>query len=621
MWLKTATILLLAAIIADATSKWHEVQRDACIETKKKIVIEKSNPSLETCKKLCDDEKSFTCGSIDYLPEHKGPLFGIFKSNAMCHIHENSNDAKLFNPCPNRDGWDHYGKIIEKKLATQLPKTTTTTRAPTSTTTTLVTKRTTTTRAPTSTTTRAPTSTTTTPRTQRTTTTRAPTSTTTRAQTSTTTTRAPTTTTRRPTTTRLTKQHLKTRLPTAHPKTRLPTAHPKTRLPTAHPKTRLPTYSPSSHNTSFVQSLGEGAVNCTSDLNVNILVPSSIITKENLNTDRPLHVEGNPECKITYNGGLAVFTGEMSLTECFELTEDQNNIVYEAKLIGGSTPAQNGVIIRKSQFALDIKCKYDRLAEIGPARFVATRGKVSYKDEEMGEFKFSLKLYEDSNITKLVSTEREITTTDMVYADLRMTEIGSAVLKMGIQDCFASPSENRENAINTYPIIEDKCFTDDTVVKVMSSDTRYEFGFMAFQFTGDIKQIYLHCKAAVCKANDKTGACDQPSKKCEGKKLKRSLSNTTTAEIFGKSHLVHKRSVYEAAATQGVIAQDRMARSIPITSDAIMLEQPESSFSIKEAFGKTSWPIALMCMVGLALNITLVVALVVRKIRKRIPAP
>ncbi|CAH1784617.1 unnamed protein product, partial [Owenia fusiformis] len=91
------------------------------------------------------------------------------------------------------------------------------------------------------------------------------------------------------------------------------------------------------------------------------------------------------------------------------------------------------------------------------------------------------------------------------------------------------------------------------------------------------------------------------------------------AQIFGNSSLISKRSVNEAQ-IQGLAAYDRMIRSIPISSNAITLEQPEKSFSIREAFGKTSWPVALLCMVALALNITLVVALVVRRIRKRQPS-
>ncbi|CAH1784614.1 unnamed protein product, partial [Owenia fusiformis] len=62
-----------------------------------------------------------------------------------------------------------------------------------------------------------------------------------------------------------------------------------------------------------ITSLGAGHVNCSADLNIDILVPSSIITKENLNIGEPLHVEGNTDCKIDYNGGLGVFNGEMSL--------------------------------------------------------------------------------------------------------------------------------------------------------------------------------------------------------------------------------------------------------------------------------------------------------------------
>ncbi|CAH1784613.1 unnamed protein product, partial [Owenia fusiformis] len=184
--------------------------------------------------------------------------------------------------------------------------------------------------------------------------------------------------------------------------------------------------------------------------------------------------------------------------------------MYEAKIIGGSAPAKNGVIIRKSQFALDVICKYDRLAEIEPAKFVATRGKVSYRDEKMGEFTFTLKLYENANTSRVLSPEKEIATTENVFADVRLTDADNSGLKMGVQNCFASPSEDRKNAINTYSLIEDSCFKDDTVFTVRSSGTQYKFGFLAFQFTGDIKEIYLHCQAAVCKDDDKTGACNQP---------------------------------------------------------------------------------------------------------------
>ncbi|CAH1784615.1 unnamed protein product, partial [Owenia fusiformis] len=261
-----------------------------------------------------------------------------------------------------------------------------------------------------------------------------------------------------------------------------------------------------------ITSLGAGHVNCSADLNIDILVPSSIITKENLNIGEPLHVEGNRDCKIDYNGGLGIFAGEMPLSKCFTLTENQDSIMYEAKIIGGNAPAKNGVIIRKSQFALAVMCKYDRLAEIEPAKFVATRGRVSYKDEEMGEFTFTLKLYDSANTTEVLSPEKEVATTERVYADVRMTDADNSGLKMGVQNCFASPSSDRKNAINTYSLIEKRCFKDSTVFTVRSSGTQYKFGFLAFQFTGDIKRIYLHCQAAVCKVGDRTGACDQPNK-------------------------------------------------------------------------------------------------------------
>ncbi|CAH1790764.1 unnamed protein product [Owenia fusiformis] len=355
----------------------------------------------------------------------------------------------------------------------------------------------------------------------------------------------------------------------------------------------------------------DGNVSCTGDLNIIITVHEWVIKSENVDTSEGLHIEGRPDCVIYYDNSIKEFSGVLSLTECFDLKSDDTYETFDAKLVGDTHLQQNGVIIRKNQLALEVICKYKRSEQVDATDITSSLGSATYmyKDEAMGTFQFTFNMYEDANITIPVG-EKQISTEQMVYADIRLANVVGNELKMGVVDCFASPSAKKDadGILNRYYLIRNRCFTDDTVKTIVSTTSRYEYGFRSFEFTGDINSIYVHCTVALCMAEDNTGACEQP------KVCSETPSNLRESrEIHIEHSDTNRKGERIPRSPIENIGKDRMVREYPISSGKILVKSQDTKFSIKKLTGGASWTFIYLGTVFLILNVFLGIALILTR--------
>ncbi|XP_049433967.1 alpha-tectorin-like isoform X1 [Epinephelus fuscoguttatus] len=162
---------------------------------------------------------------------------------------------------------------------------------------------------------------------------------------------------------------------------------------------------------------------------------------------------------------------------------------------------------------------------------------VAYVTTGIWDYVLTMKAYTDAQRTQEVTGDTKLKLSQRVWFALVANGLNDKVALV-IQSCFAT-HEDSADADQKYYLISDRCpNTDDKTVEVESNGqgTSDFFSFKMFQFFGETRDVYLHCRTNLCIKSKEVcvSNCDQTNRRRRSAKSKlKNHSSTIVTMAWG----------------------------------------------------------------------------------------
>nr|XP_008536500.1 PREDICTED: pancreatic secretory granule membrane major glycoprotein GP2 [Equus przewalskii] len=217
------------------------------------------------------------------------------------------------------------------------------------------------------------------------------------------------------------------------------------------------------------------------------------------------------------------------------LERNETHVIYKNTLF-----LTNDFIIRDN-ILINFQCAYPLDMNVSPETVlqpIVSNLTISVDGE--GEFIVKMALFQDQNYTLPYEGDEVVLDVDSILYVSAILESGdTSRFKLLLRHCYATPTENRTDALK-YFIIKNGCPNqEDSTIHVEQNGVSSEsqFSVQLFKFAGDHDLVYLHCEFHLCDPLNET--C-KPS--CSGNQLKSTEVVINSAQVLDLGPITQKRT-------------------------------------------------------------------------------
>ncbi|TNM90580.1 hypothetical protein fugu_002869 [Takifugu bimaculatus] len=215
----------------------------------------------------------------------------------------------------------------------------------------------------------------------------------------------------------------------------------------------------------------------------------------------------NTACRLTSNSTHVI--GIVPLNSCgTEIKEDANNLYFYNEIT--TVDNMKDVVTRKHLLEVQFSCQYPKRQNLTLA-FSIHRENVTVLEKGFGTFTYGFEFYTNSQFQIMEdprSYPLEYDIGSRIYMEIEATTTVNNT-ELFVESCSAAPYDI-PNYVPTYPIIENGCNVDPTVITHPRSHPReFRFSMEAFKFIGLHDQVYISCQVMMCKAGDPNTRCSR----------------------------------------------------------------------------------------------------------------
>ncbi|CAL8244143.1 unnamed protein product [Lota lota] len=220
-----------------------------------------------------------------------------------------------------------------------------------------------------------------------------------------------------------------------------------------------------------------------------------------------LNDPSNIACRLHSNGTHVI--GFIPLNECGTMIkEDDENLVFSNEIT--TFEDVRDIITRKHLLEVQFSCQYPKRGNV-TLGFTVHRDNRTITEKGFGTFTYNFEFYPDNLFGAMVNPSLyplEYDVGEKIYMQIEATSsVNNTVLF--VDSCSASPYDN-PNYQPTYPIIENGCTLDSTVVIYPPSHNKqFRFSIDAFKFIGLHDQVYISCSVILCEAGNLNTRCSR----------------------------------------------------------------------------------------------------------------
>ncbi|XP_030233939.1 uncharacterized protein LOC115559281 [Gadus morhua] len=220
-----------------------------------------------------------------------------------------------------------------------------------------------------------------------------------------------------------------------------------------------------------------------------------------------LNDPGSTACRLHSNGTHVI--GFIPLNECGTMIkEDDENLLFSNEIT--TFEDVRDIVTRKHLLEVQFSCQYPKRGNVSLG-FTVHRDNQTITEKGFGTFTYNFEFYPDINFDTMINPHfypLDYEVGDKIYMQIdATTSINNTVLF--VESCSASPYDN-PNYQPTYPIIENGCVQDSTVVLYPPSHNKqFRFSIDAFKFIGLHDQVYISCSVILCEAGNPNTRCSR----------------------------------------------------------------------------------------------------------------
>ncbi|CAL8403835.1 unnamed protein product [Boreogadus saida] len=220
-----------------------------------------------------------------------------------------------------------------------------------------------------------------------------------------------------------------------------------------------------------------------------------------------LNDPGNTACRLHSNGTHVI--GFIPLNECGTMIkEDDENLLFSNEIT--TFEDVRDIVTRKHLLEVQFSCQYPKRGNVSLG-FTVHRDNQTITEKGFGTFTYNFEFYPDILFDTMINPHfypLDYEVGDKIYMQIdATTSINNTVLF--VESCSASPYDN-PNYQPTYPIIENGCVQDSTVVIYPPSQNKqFRFSIDAFKFIGLHDQVYISCSVILCEAGNLNTRCSR----------------------------------------------------------------------------------------------------------------
>ncbi|XP_056464073.1 uncharacterized protein LOC130403680 isoform X1 [Gadus chalcogrammus] len=220
-----------------------------------------------------------------------------------------------------------------------------------------------------------------------------------------------------------------------------------------------------------------------------------------------LNDPGSTACRLHSNGTHVI--GFIPLNECGTMIkEDDENLLFSNEIT--TFEDVRDIVTRKHLLEVQFSCQYPKRGNVSLG-FTVHRDNQTITEKGFGTFTYNFEFYPDIHFDTMINPHfypLDYEVGDKIYMQIdATTSINNTVLF--VESCSASPYDN-PNYQPTYPIIENGCVQDSTVVLYPPSHNKqFRFSIDAFKFIGLHDQVYISCSVILCEAGNHNTRCSR----------------------------------------------------------------------------------------------------------------
>ncbi|XP_030233866.1 uncharacterized protein LOC115559229 isoform X3 [Gadus morhua] len=220
-----------------------------------------------------------------------------------------------------------------------------------------------------------------------------------------------------------------------------------------------------------------------------------------------LNDPGSTACRLHSNGTHVI--GFIPLNECGTMIkEDDENLLFSNEIT--TFEDVRDIVTRKHLLEVQFSCQYPKRGNVSLG-FTVHRDNQTITEKGFGTFTYNFEFYPDIDFDTMINPHfypLDYEVGDKIYMQIdATTSINNTVLF--VESCSASPYDN-PNYQPTYPIIENGCVQDSTVVLYPPSHNKqFRFSIDAFKFIGLHDQVYISCSVILCEAGNPNTRCSR----------------------------------------------------------------------------------------------------------------
>ncbi|XP_056463348.1 CUB and zona pellucida-like domain-containing protein 1 [Gadus chalcogrammus] len=220
-----------------------------------------------------------------------------------------------------------------------------------------------------------------------------------------------------------------------------------------------------------------------------------------------LNDPGSTACRLHSNSTHVI--GFIPLNECGTMIkEDDENLLFSNEIT--TFEDVRDIVTRKHLLEVQFSCQYPKRGNVSLG-FTVHRDNQTITEKGFGTFTYNFEFYPDIHFDTMINPHfypLDYEVGDKIYMQIdATTSINNTVLF--VESCSASPYDN-PNYQPTYPIIENGCVQDSTVVLYPPSHNKqFRFSIDAFKFIGLHDQVYISCSVILCEAGNPNTRCSR----------------------------------------------------------------------------------------------------------------
>lgn len=206
-----------------------------------------------------------------------------------------------------------------------------------------------------------------------------------------------------------------------------------------------------------------------------------------------------------------------NVNSCGTLVKSNNSEIIYHNTIKTRNSADFGDISRHEDAHLDFSCLY--MQPDVKSLAISIKDSSVMQELRSGQWRYtlSMNIYTDAARTQSITPDTEISLDQRVYIQLAIDGLDENLLVLVIDSCWATP-EPSANSSRKYRLVGNGCPNPaDKSIGVVDNGLGVSsyFYFSMFQFTGVQREVYLHCKTALCVKQEDSCApkCDHSSRR------------------------------------------------------------------------------------------------------------